>query len=226
MWLKGGSQLVGIAKALRRRGVDFHLTIIGEATARVQRQLDQTCLHEQIIWLRRQPREELWRTYAAHDVLLMLSSGEPFGMVTIEAMGMGCVPVAYDVPSGSREIIEHGLSGLLVRPNHEAVAAAIADLTPARLRSMSAEASRRARTHFGAERVAQNYVQLAGDLIRCKDLIRRSRLPASSAPLNMESLSRSVVVRLYHALPSSLRRRIRHALAAYPTNIRWLRERF
>ena len=29
-------------------------------------------------------------------------------------MSMGCVPMAYDVPSGSTEIIGHGKSGLLV----------------------------------------------------------------------------------------------------------------
>lgn len=131
MWLKGGAKLAGIAKALHRRGVDFRLTIIGEETAWLQRRLVRARLREKVTWLPRQPRAELWRTYAAHDVLLMLTLGEGFGMVTVEAMGMGCVPVAYDVPSGTRDIVEPGISGFLVATNHDAVAAAIGDLLQA-----------------------------------------------------------------------------------------------
>jgi glycosyltransferase involved in cell wall biosynthesis len=226
MWLKGGVQLAGIAKALRRRGVDFRLTIIGEETAWLQRRFVRAGLGEKVTWMPHQPRAELWPTYAAHDVLLMLTWGEGFGMVTVEAMGMGCVPVAYDVPSGTRDIVEPGISGFLVAPSHDAVAAAIADLTPARLALMSAEASRRARIQFSAQRTAQEYVQLAADLIRCRRLIRRSRLSADSASPAAGLPSRSPVVRLYHALPPSWRRRIRNAVAAYPTGAQWLRERF
>jgi glycosyltransferase involved in cell wall biosynthesis len=225
MWLKGGGKLAGIAKALHRRSIDFRLTIVGEETARLQRRFVRAGLHERVTWVSRRPREALWPIYGAHDVLLMLSWGEPFGMVTIEAMGMGCVPVAYDVPSGTRDIIEPGISGLLVAPNHDAIAAAIAGLTPSRLALMSAEASRRARLRFGAQRAAQDYIQLAGDLMRCRSLVGRSRLSPRPASLAAESSFRSPLLRLYHALPPSWRRRIRNALAAYPTGARRLRER-
>jgi glycosyltransferase involved in cell wall biosynthesis len=224
MWLKGGDKLAGIAKALHRRSIDFRLTIIGKETAWLERRFVRSGLREKVSWMPRQPREELWRTYAAHDALLMLSWGEPFGMVTIEAMGMGCVPVAYDVPSGTQDIVEPGINGFLVAPNREAVAAALADLTPARLAWMSAEASQRARTQFSARQTAQDYVQLVGDLMRCRSLIHRSRLSPGPASLTAESPSRSALVRVYHALPPSWRRRIRNALAAYPTGARRLRE--
>lgn len=225
MWLKGGAKLVDIAKALRRRGVDFCLTIVGAETSWIQRRLVRAGLHEKVTWLPRQSREDLWEIYAAHDLLLMLTWGEGFGMVTIEAMGMGCVPVAYDVPSGSRDIIEPGISGLLVAPHHDAVASAIAQLIPTRLASMAAEASHRARLRFSAQRAAQDYDELIADLLRCRSLIYRSRLPVLTPLSAAGSPSPPALVRMYHGLPSSWRRRIRNALAAYPAGAQWLRER-
>ncbi len=225
IWHKGGSRLVGIAKALQRRGVNFQLTVIADQVSWLQRRFARVGLQDHVNVMARQSKTDLWRTYAAHDLLLMLSAGEPFGMVTIEAMGMGCVPVAYDVPSGTREIIEPALSGLLVRLNSDAVAAAIAALSPAQLSAMSAAAARRSRTLFCAERPAQEYLQLADDLVRCRDLVHRARLPAPVAPLIASSRSYSPIARLYHALPAALRHQIRNALTAYPASFRWLREK-
>jgi glycosyltransferase involved in cell wall biosynthesis len=225
-WLKGGSQLGPIVKALRRRGVDFRLTVVGEEPPQLRRQMARAGLGERLTSIRRQSREELWRTYASHDILLMLSWGEPFGMVTIEAMGMGCVPVACDVPSGSREIIENGISGILVHPSPHEIAAVLEKISARRLFRMSSEASRRARVHFTAERAAQQYAQLIDDLMHCKALICRSRLSLTRVPSVIELPRRSSLARLYGALPSSLRRRIRHGFANYPTGARWLRERF
>jgi len=226
MWIKGGDRLPAIAKALRRRGIDFRLTIVGEGTAQVRRRFAGAGLAEMVAWVDRLPRDELWRTYAAHDVLLMLSWGEAFGMVTIEAMGMGCVPIAYDVPSGSRDIIESGVSGFLVPPNSEAVAAAIAGISPERLALMALEAVRRTRAFFSATRAAQDYIRLVDDLVRCRSLIIRSRLPVTAISHAVQSPCQSLVANLYRALPPAMRSRIRHGLAAYPAGARWIRERF
>ena len=136
---------------------------------------------------------------------------------------MGCVPVLM-VPSGTREIIEPALSGLLVRLNSDAVAAAIAALSPAQLSAMSAAAARRSRTLFCATAGARD-LQLADDLVRCRDLVHRARLPAPVAPLIASSRSYSPIARLYHALPAALRHQIRNALTAYPASFRWLREK-
>lgn len=46
--------------------------------------------------------------------LLMTSRSEAFSLVVAEAMAAGCLPIAYDVPYGPRELIAHGRTGWLV----------------------------------------------------------------------------------------------------------------
>jgi glycosyltransferase involved in cell wall biosynthesis len=59
--------------------------------------------------------EELWRAYSKHDVIVLpsISTAEAFGLVLIEGMAAGCVPVASDL-AGVREVA--GPTGLLARP--------------------------------------------------------------------------------------------------------------
>jgi glycosyltransferase involved in cell wall biosynthesis len=59
--------------------------------------------------------EDLWQAYSAHDVIVLpsISTAEAFGLVLIEGMAAGCVPVASDL-AGVREVA--GPTGLLVRP--------------------------------------------------------------------------------------------------------------
>lgn len=61
----------------------------------------------------------------AMDVIVHTSDQEPFGIVVIEAMSLG-KPVIATVPGGPAEIIEDGVTGLLVRyGDREGLAAAI-----------------------------------------------------------------------------------------------------
>jgi poly(glycerol-phosphate) alpha-glucosyltransferase len=49
--------------------------------------------------------------------------------VLIEAMAVGCIPIAYDVPYGPADIISHGRNGFLVPPgNVDALTDAILEL--------------------------------------------------------------------------------------------------
>jgi glycosyltransferase involved in cell wall biosynthesis len=45
---------------------------------------------------------------------LLTSSNEAFGLVLVESMGHGCIPISYDMPYGPAEIITHGVDGFLV----------------------------------------------------------------------------------------------------------------
>ncbi|MGA9103656.1 glycosyltransferase [Aeromicrobium sp.] len=48
---------------------------------------------------------------------LLTSNNEAFGLVLVESMGHGCIPISYDMPYGPGEIITHGVDGFLVPPD-------------------------------------------------------------------------------------------------------------
>jgi glycosyltransferase involved in cell wall biosynthesis len=88
---------------------------------------------------------------AAMDVLVSASANEPFGIVLVEALAQG-VPVVAVADAGPREIVDPGVTGLLVpRPSPPLLAAATGKLLadqPRRLR-MAAAARRAALERFG-----------------------------------------------------------------------------
>ena len=61
-------------------------------------------------------RADIERIYAATDILLQTSKGEPFGRTIVEAMAMGCCVVASD-HGGPRETISSETDGFLVDPD-------------------------------------------------------------------------------------------------------------
>ena len=89
------------------------------------------------------------RALADASVLLMTSRSEAFSMVVAEAMASGCLPIAYDVPYGPRELIDDGRTGWLVPAGDvEALAATLVralDLDESTLSRMRRSAVARAR---------------------------------------------------------------------------------
>lgn len=75
-----------------------------------QRSASLSCA-DRIHWLGQ--RKDIAAWYGAADVLILASREEPFGRVVVEAMAAG-VPVVAANAGGPAEIIEQGLSGVLV----------------------------------------------------------------------------------------------------------------
>jgi glycosyltransferase involved in cell wall biosynthesis len=93
-------------------------------------------------------------------LLMPIDWPEPFGLVMIEAMACGTPVVAY--PSGSvREVIEDGVTGLIVDSEKTAAEAIVS-----RLPSLSRQAIRaRFEQRFTARRMASDYVEVYRQLI-------------------------------------------------------------
>ena len=107
--------------------------------------------------------------YAAMDIVVHASiTPEPFGMVVPEAMAAGAAVIAADA-GGPREIVTHGVDGLLTPPG-DIDALALAITTLARNQAMRAELGRAgretARRRFGiaesAARVTEVYDRVLG----------------------------------------------------------------
>ncbi|HEX7945369.1 MAG TPA: glycosyltransferase family 4 protein [Phenylobacterium sp.] len=96
----------------------------------------------------------------AEALLFPIDWPEPFGLVMIEAMACGTPVIAWD--NGSvREVIEHGLTGFIVRSEAEAVSAVT------RLPSLDRAAIRaRFEERFSATAMARRYLQIYERLIQ------------------------------------------------------------
>jgi glycosyltransferase involved in cell wall biosynthesis len=112
-------------------------------------------------------RQNVEEYYAAMDIVVHASiTPEPFGMVVPEAMAAGCAVIASD-EGGPREVIEHGIDGLLVPPRDiDALSRAVLSLaSDSALRSrMAAAAKQKARARFGiaasAARIGEIYAAI------------------------------------------------------------------
>jgi poly(glycerol-phosphate) alpha-glucosyltransferase len=58
--------------------------------------------------------EEAWKEFDKASFSLLTSNNEAFGLVLVESMGHGCIPISYDMPYGPSDIITHGVDGFLV----------------------------------------------------------------------------------------------------------------
>jgi glycosyltransferase involved in cell wall biosynthesis len=111
--------------------------------------------------------EKLIDVYDAHGSLLFPSFFEGFGKVFLEAMSRGLCVVSSNV-GGARDVIESGVSGVLVPPgNADAFASAVLSLVadPHHAARMSATAASVARTYTW-ERVARETAAFYASLRR------------------------------------------------------------
>jgi len=214
---KGIYDCVDVLSSLTKRGVPAKLCIVGSGLedGRIRRLFARRGLSEQVEWTGWLPHADCFAKAAECDILLMPSRRDAFGMVTVEAMAMGCVPIAYDNASGSAEIIENGKNGILVPfCNTKAAAAAIAALWAdrTRLSALSAAAAARARNDFNATLMTQRLMEFiikAAEDAAAHPPSRINALP----PEQPESLG---APRGFTRLPAGLRAWIRRTVYASP----------
>jgi len=123
---KGFGVMVDAFARLARDLDDVFLLVAGEGRDRVALRSLSRQARNRVIPLGTVPHEALPRFHAVANVFCSPAVGqESFGMTLVEAMAAGVPVVATDIP-GYREVVRHGVEGLLVRPNDpEALAAAI-----------------------------------------------------------------------------------------------------
>jgi glycosyltransferase involved in cell wall biosynthesis len=121
VWCKGFDVVVKAARILVERGHEFRVAIVGTAgpeTKRLQELINELALvrHVEIVGSRTQEELSALYQHATAFVNASWPEGE-YGVanVIVEALSSGLPVVATDRPH-VREYLEHGVSGLLVRP--------------------------------------------------------------------------------------------------------------
>jgi glycosyltransferase involved in cell wall biosynthesis len=187
LWIKGISDFVDAAKLLRARGVNARFVLAGDtdlgSPGAIPREKLQEWQNAGSVewWGHQQSMPQMLQQ--ATLVCLPSHGGEGVPKALIEAAASERAIVATDVP-GCRDIVRHGINGLLVATkNPAALADAIATLLNDA--SLRAEMGRRGRkiavNEFSEEKVIQQTLALY-----------RKLLGGGAAPMNADSPVREI----------------------------------
>ena len=161
VWEKGLRVFAEVIEGLEARGIPHRSMIVGDGPAleELRERLPATVFTGYLEGL------SLARAYASSDVFLFPSDTETFGNVTLEAMASGLPTVCADA-TGSRTLVEHGETGLLVPPGNSRA------FTEAVLHLIDDHHERR-RMGSGAEQRAKEYDwdAVMMHMVRCYDEI-------------------------------------------------------
>ena len=157
---KGPHILINALKKLHDQGIDFACSIAGTSTNmdfvnQLKSFVTQSGMDEKIRFLGNLNREELKQLFARHNTLVFPSIvKEAFGISQVEAMAAG-LAVVTSATGGAKEIIEHGVSGIIFKSEDDAsLAEELIQLTrdTQRWRQIALAGQRRAIEKFDIER--------------------------------------------------------------------------
>ncbi len=144
-------------------GKDFLLQYAGSGyeSKNIVKVANELGVSEQVKLLGRIDRTKVVRLMDDSDLFIMISRGETFGLVYLEAMARGCIPIASR-KEGFDGIIRHGYNGFLCEAGNNKELASIIQLikgmTPTERRLLSGNAMNTAKNLID-EKVAQYYLE-------------------------------------------------------------------
>lgn len=155
---KGFNVTVSAARALAQQAPEVHFALLGDGKEREALEQQAAGLSN-VSFMGKQSNMGDW--FAAADLLVHPSYSEGLGSVILEAMGAG-LPVIGARAGGIPDIIEHGVSGLLIEPGDgDGLAAAIESVrSDAALRDSLATGRDKKLQGFLIENTALRYEQL------------------------------------------------------------------
>jgi glycosyltransferase involved in cell wall biosynthesis len=177
---KGVFWLPGIMKRLPSGAAT--LTVAGDGPALVE--LERRCegMGERVRFVGPVAPPEVPATFAEHDVFLMPSRFEGFGITLVEAMACGCVPVASLIKGVTDFVVDEGKTGFLFPIGDLRCAARLLErlAADAELRRRVSDAARNAvRDRFHLDRMADEYA----------NVISRAMMNKQVSPLPFEEWS-------------------------------------
>lgn len=123
--LKGAGDVLKFWPLLKRAGFQGQLHWFGEVNVEFRAAILAMPGSNQIQLHGFQPRKIIFEIAARSKVFLSLSHEDAFGMGTIEAMGMGCLPLSWDNATWTKEIFNQYPELFVPWQDHKAFAARI-----------------------------------------------------------------------------------------------------
>lgn len=111
---KGYDLLIDVWKNVNTKYPDWKLDIYGDGSLKdeIQKKINDLHLSKSITLCGR--THNIAEEYASHSIFVMTSRTEALGLVLIEAASCGLPLIAFDCPSGPRDIITDGKNGFLI----------------------------------------------------------------------------------------------------------------
>lgn len=206
--IKGTFDVLKLWKKLIKFGFTGKLHWFGHVTPNFKATINRLPNPEQIEVYGRVKRDVIFSVAASVKVVLMLSHVEPFGMATIEAMSMGCIPVAWDIDTGTKEIITANQTGLFAPLGNTTVLARQVLHACENYQVYGDAAIEQARTKFDESVMWKGYESLI-DSIATLEPITRSK-QGQKATIYIPPIRR------FQLLPASIRSIIREFVGKNP----------
>jgi glycosyltransferase involved in cell wall biosynthesis len=166
--VKGHPTLIEAARSICAKFPQMTFVLIGDGEKRTEFESTVSELGLQHNFLFLGSRQDVSEILACCDMAVLPSQAEGFSNALLEYMAMGLPTVATDV-GGNPEVIENGITGLLVRPNDPAALAhAISSLleNPHFAAQLGTAGRELVRRHFGFVQLTSKVDALYTELLR------------------------------------------------------------
>jgi len=148
---------------LRKRGINVELSIVGKGymdKPNYLKKLENYIKDKPYIrLLEKQNQEELRKTYLEHDIFILTSLKETFGLVYVEALTQG-LPIIYTKGQGVDGYFEDGKIGYAVSPKNIEETAQAISLIINNYPKLTANIQQLDFSVFDWERIAERYVKI------------------------------------------------------------------
>ncbi|MCL6548043.1 MAG: glycosyltransferase family 4 protein [Alicyclobacillus sp.] len=166
--LKGMEELLSGVAVLQQRGVRVVLDVVGRGgsyQARLAQRARDLGIENCVRWLGFRPPDEMPEEYARHDIVVVPSKRESFGLVALEALAHG-VPLVSTRSGGLADFVDDQVAEIIPRVGRRWIAQAVEQVlqNPDRARERVREGRHRAE-HFRWSRVAERYAELFRELV-------------------------------------------------------------
>jgi len=168
--IKGQPTLINAARQVCARFPKARFVLIGDGTRRTmfESQAAKLGLKENVLFLGQ--RHDIAELLACCDIAVLPSQAEGFPNALLEYMAAGLPSIATDV-GGNREVIEHGVTGLLTSSdNPDGLAKSILSLleNPAGALELALSGRERVRRNFSFEQLIANVDAMYTELLHAR----------------------------------------------------------